>query len=268
MDVTSARARFRALHEAGTFVMPNPHDVGSCRLLTALGFEALATTSGGFALSLGRPDMTVGRDRLCAHVAAHTASTELPLNVDAEDCFPTEPGGVAATVAALGVVGASGCSIEDYDPASRSIVSREEATDRVGVAAAAAREHGIVLTARAENHLRGVDDLDDTIARLTAYRAAGADVLYAPRLGTVERVARVVAETGAPVNVLLQADGPTRDELAAVGVRRLSVGGSLAALAYSAYAAAATVLLETGVLPAIPIPLDGDLARRALRADD
>jgi len=248
MDHDAKRAEFRRLHESGTFTMPNPHDVGSCRLLTELGFPALATTSGGFAYSLGRLDMTVGRDALVAHVEDLCAATHLPINVDAENCFPDAPGGVRATVELLAGAGASGCSIEDYDPVTTSILGRDEAVRRVEVAATAAREHGVVLTARAENHLRGIADLDDTIARLCAYRDAGADVLYAPVLPDAEAITRVVEETGMPVNVLLRPGGPTVAELGALGVRRLSVGGTLASVAYGALYRAAARLRDEGVL--------------------
>ena len=165
------RARFRALHRRdGIFVMPNPWDVGSAKLLASMGFEALATTSAGLAWSLGKLDMQVTRDELVAHVAAVAAATPLPLNVDSERCFPDEPGGVAETVRLLADAGAAGCSIEDFDPATGEIESLDVAAERVAIAAGAAP---LVLTARAENHLHGVDDLDDTIARLVAYRDAG-----------------------------------------------------------------------------------------------
>jgi 2-methylisocitrate lyase-like PEP mutase family enzyme len=173
-------ARFRELHEREQlFVMPNPWDVGSAKLLASLGFEALATTSAGFAWSLGKVDQTVTRDELLAHVRA-LAATPLPLNVDSERCFPDEPGGVAETVRLLAEAGAAGFSIEDYDPARDAIDDVEVAAERVRVAAEAKGD--LVLTGRAENHLHGVDDLDDTIARLLAYRDAGADVVYAPEL--------------------------------------------------------------------------------------
>ncbi|HUD70268.1 MAG TPA: isocitrate lyase/phosphoenolpyruvate mutase family protein [Acidimicrobiales bacterium] len=248
MDHTATRAQFRRLHESGTFTMPNPHDVGSCRLLTELGFAALATTSGGFAYSLGRLDMTVGRDALVAHVATLAAATHLPINVDAENCFPDAPGGIRATIELLAAAGASGCSIEDYNPATTSILDRDEAVRSVAVAAAAAKDTGVVLTARAENHLRGVADLDDTIARLCAYRDAGADVLYAPVLPDLAAIARAVDETAMPVNVLLRPGGPTVAELAALGVRRLSVGGTLASVAYGALYRSAARLRDEGVL--------------------
>ncbi|MGH9080666.1 MAG: isocitrate lyase/PEP mutase family protein, partial [Acidimicrobiales bacterium] len=227
-------ARFRHLHREGTFVMPNPYDAGSARLLTALGFEALATTSGGFAASLGRPDMSVSRTELVEHVRRICEATSLPVNVDAEQCFPGSPGGVAETVGRLAGAGAAGCSIEDWDPRARSIETVGVAVERVVQAAAAAGASGLVLTARAENHLRGRDDLDDTIARLAAYASAGADVVYAPGLTDLAAITRVVGEAGAPVNVLLRRGGPLVAELAAAGVRRVSVGGALAWVAYGA----------------------------------
>ena len=176
------RERFRALHAAdGLFVMPNPWDVGSARLLASCGFEALATTSAGFAWALGKHDQTVTRDELVAHVKELAAATDLPLNVDSERCYPDDPGGVAETVALLAEAGAAGFSIEDYDPAAGGMDEIGVAAERVAVAADASRRltEPMVLTARAENHIRGVTDLDDTIARLIAYREAGADALYA-----------------------------------------------------------------------------------------
>jgi 2-methylisocitrate lyase-like PEP mutase family enzyme len=266
MDPTQRRARFRALHETGTFTMPNPHDVGSARLLAELGFEALATTSSGLAASLGRPDMSVGRDALVAHVEALAAATDLPLNVDAEQCFPHDDGGVARTVLLLAEAGASGCSIEDWDPRARCIEPLEVAVDRVGDAALAADAAGMVLTARCEHHLRGVDDLDATIARLRAYRAAGAGCVYAPGLRDLDQIARLTAEVGAPVNVLLFPGGPGRDELAGVGVRRLSVGGMLAWTAYGALLNAATVLRDEGRLRHEDLAFDRDVVGRAFAA--
>jgi 2-methylisocitrate lyase-like PEP mutase family enzyme len=236
---------FRELHEREQlFVMPNPWDAGSARLLASLGFEALATTSAGFAWSLGKVDQTVTRGELVAHVRALAAATPLPLNVDSERCFPDEPGGVAETVALLAEAGAAGCSIEDYDPGRDAIDDVEVAAARVREAAEAADD--LVLTARAENHLHGIDDLDDTIARLEAYRAAGADVVYAPGLADLEQIASVVEAVGVPVNVLALPDGPTVAELGSVGVRRISTGSLLAAAAYGALAAGAKELLTDG----------------------
>ena len=176
------RDRFRALHREGLFVMPNPMDVGSARLLASMGFPALATTSSGHAAVLGRQDYGVLRDELLEHVSVLAAAVDVPLNVDSERCFGDDPAGVAETVGLLALAGASGCSIEDFDPATGSIDRLDVSVPRVAAAARAARDHGVVLTARAENHLHGIDDLDDTIARLRAYRDAGAEVVYAPGL--------------------------------------------------------------------------------------
>ena len=242
------RARFRELHAEGIFVMPNPWDVGSAKLLASLGFEALATTSAGFAWSLGRLDMQVTRDELVPHVAELAAATPLPLNVDSERCFPDAPGGVAATVELLAEAGAAGCSIEDYDPAADRIDDLGAAVERIAAAAGAAHAlaEPLVLTARAENHLHGVGDLDDTIARLRAYRDAGADVVYAPGLAELDSIAAVVEAVGVPVNVLALPQGPSVAELEAAGVRRVSTGGALARAAYGALLAGARELRDTG----------------------
>jgi 2-methylisocitrate lyase-like PEP mutase family enzyme len=245
----SARDRFRELHaREQLFVMPNPWDVGSARLLASCGFEALATTSAGFAWSIGKLDQRVSRDELVAHVAALAAATPLPLNVDSERCYPDDPGGVAETVAMLANAGAAGFSIEDYDPAADRIDDVEVAAERVAEAAEAA--HGLadpmVLTGRCENHIRGVDDLDDTIARLVAYHDAGADVVYAPGLSRLDQVTRVVEAVGVPVNVLALASGPPISELASAGVRRVSTGGALARAAYGALLVAAQELRDEG----------------------
>jgi 2-methylisocitrate lyase-like PEP mutase family enzyme len=236
-------SRFRALHAGGIFVMPNPWDVGSAKLLAAMGFEALATTSAGLAWSLGKLDMQVTREELVAHVAQMAGATPLPLNVDSERCFPDEPGGVAETVRMLADAGAAGCSIEDFDPATGEIEALEVAAERVAIAAEAAP---LVLTARAENHLHGVEDLDDTIARLLAYRDAGADVVYAPGLADLGSIARVVEEVGVPVNVLSLPNGPSVSELGSVGVQRVSTGGALARSAYGALLTGAEELREAG----------------------
>jgi 2-methylisocitrate lyase-like PEP mutase family enzyme len=250
MAVPSDRcARFRELHaREQLFVMPNPWDVGSTRLLASLGFEALATTSAGFAWSLGKPDQRVTRDELVAHVASLAAATPLPLNVDSERCYPDDPGGVAQTVALLAEAGAAGCSIEDYDPAADRIDDVEVAAERVAVAAQAAHRLAdpLVLTGRCENHIRGVHDLDDTIARLIAYRDAGADCVYAPGLSTLDQITAVIEAVGVPVNVLALPSGPTVAELASVGVRRVSTGGALARAAYGALLAGAQELLSEG----------------------
>jgi 2-methylisocitrate lyase-like PEP mutase family enzyme len=262
--VADRRARFRELHAADRlFVMPNPWDAGSAKLLATCGFEALATTSAGFAWALGKHDQTVTRDELVAHVAELAAATDLPLNVDSERCYPDDPGGVAETVALLAGAGAAGFSIEDYDPAANGMEDVAVAAERVAVAAEAAHrlDEPMLLTARAENHIRGVDDLDDTIARLIAYREAGADALYAPGLTDLQQIAAVVATVEIPVNVLILPGGPTVAELAAVGVRRVSTGSLLAGRAYGALVEAATALLNDGAAP----PASSHVSRETLR---
>ena len=249
--VAERRARFRDLHAAGLFVMPNPWDVGSAKLLATCGFEALATTSAGFAWALGKQDQNVTRDELVAHVTEVAAATELPLNVDSERCYPDDSGGVAQTVALLAEAGAAGFSIEDYNPGAERVEEIGVAAESVRAAVEASRRlpEPMVVTARAENHIRGVDDLDDTIARLLAYRDAGADAVYAPGLVDLDQIAAVVAAVELPVNVLILPGGPTVTELAAVGVRRVSTGSLIAARAYGALVESAKVLLQDGTPP-------------------
>ena len=245
MTAADRCAGFRALHERNRlFLMPNPWDVGSARLLAALGFEALATTSQGFAWSIGKRDQTVTRDELVEHVAAVAAATPLPLNVDSERLYPDEPGGVAETVRLLADAGAAGCSIEDYDPAVGGLDDVTVAAERVG--AAAAVKGDVVLTARCESHLYGGSDPDDTIARLVAYRDAGADVVYAPGLTDLDQIARVVEAVQIPLNVLALPSTPSLAELASAGVRRVSTGSLLAGVAYGALLEGARELREEG----------------------
>lgn len=217
----------------------------------------MATTSSGHAASLGRLDQHVGRDELLAHVESIVAAVDVPVSVDAEACFPHDPGGVARTVELIAATGAAGCSIEDYDPAS-GLVSVDVAAERVGTAAEVAARHGLLVTARAENHLYGVEDFADTIARLVAYRGAGADVLYAPGLAGIVDIARVVSEVGAPVNVLAVPGVPPISELAGAGVRRVSTGGALAWVAYGALVAAGRELLEAGTTSYLEAALGPD----------
>ncbi|HET6847339.1 MAG TPA: isocitrate lyase/phosphoenolpyruvate mutase family protein [Gaiellales bacterium] len=240
------RERFHRLHEDGIFVMPNAWDPGSARLLTATGCAALATTSAGFAWTLGVEDYRVTRDQLVEHVAAMAAATELPLSVDGERLFGTTAGEVAATVDLLAEAGAAGCSIEDFDSAGGDVDDAAHSAELVGAAAEAAHRAGMVLTARAENLLHGRDDLDDTIARRRAYRAAGADVVYAPGLRVAAAIRSVVEAVGCPVNVLMLPGVPPVVELGALGVRRVSTGSILASRAYAAGLAAARSLLEQG----------------------
>ena len=231
--MSTLRERFRTLHAAGFFIIPNPWDVGSAVMLERVGFEALATTSSGLALAMGREDHEVGFEELCRHVGSLVEAIGIPLSVDGGRLFADTPDGVAANVRALAGIGAAGVSIEDYDPATGTIDSIDIALPRVEAAVAAARETGVVLTARADNHICGVDDFDDTLGRLAAYRGAGADVVYAPGVVDPERIRRIVDEVGGPVNVLLLPDAPSPAELAALGVRRASTGGSLARAAYA-----------------------------------
>ncbi len=242
---SSTQEQFRHLHSEGTFVMPNPWDIGSAVTLQNMGFPALATTSAGLGRSLGKDDQEVTRDELVRHVERLAAVLEVPVNVDSEMLFPGDPGGIAECVRLLASAGAAGCSIEDYSPTTESLVSISKATEAVGEAAQACRSHGLFLTARAENHLYGVSDLDDTLARLSSYRDAGADALYAPGLSAHHDIAEVVA-LGLPVNVLALPDGPSVAELSKLGVRRISTGGALYNAARAALVDAATELRDRG----------------------
>lgn len=245
------RRRFRELHAAppvgptpGILVMPNPWDVGSAKLLEATGCLAVATTSAGHAGSLGRMDQHVVREELVAHVDELARAVDIPLNVDAEDCFGRDTAGVVETVGLLASTDAAGFSIEDYDPRADAIRDVGEATERVAASRSVAGE--LVVTARCENLLHGARDLDDTVARLVAYRDAGADVLYAPGLTDLGDIARVVDAVGAPVNVLALPNAPTIPELASAGVARVSLGSLLAWAAYGALIEATTELLGPG----------------------
>jgi 2-methylisocitrate lyase-like PEP mutase family enzyme len=249
MTPQERRARFFELHtRPQVFVMPNPWDVGSAKLFAGAGFEALATTSAGFAWTLGKHDQQVTRDELVDHVEAVAAATDLPLNVDSERCYADDLSGIAETVGLLRDAGAAGCSIEDFDPATGGLDPIDAAAERVAAAAAAAHADGdpIVLTARCESLLYGLGDLDDTIARLVAYRDAGADCVYAPGLSTTDQIRSVCEAVGLPVNVLALPKGPTVGEIGAAGARRISTGGSLASTAYGAAMAGARELLESG----------------------
>ncbi len=243
------RTRFFELHaRQQVFVMPNPWDVGSAKLLAGAGFEALATTSAGFAWSQGRDDYGMTRDQLVEHTRVLAAATDLPLNVDSERCFADDLDGVAETVRLLHAAGAAGCSIEDWNGPAGRIDPVEIAADRVAAASAAADVGGdrLVLTARAENLLHGIADLDDTIARLIAYRDAGADCLYAPGLNSTDQIRRVVDAVGMPINVLALPNGPSVAEIGEAGGRRVSTGGSLASTAYGALMVGARELLDSG----------------------
>jgi 2-methylisocitrate lyase-like PEP mutase family enzyme len=242
-------ATFRAAHRPGRpLVLANAWDVGSARFLAGLGFEALATTSSGFAATLGRRDYRVTRDEALAHAAALVDATELPVSADLENCFADDPAGAADTVTHAVAIGLAGCSIEDFtgDPAS-PIYDIGLATERVAAAAEAAHRNGdFVLTARAENHLHGIQDLADTIARLQRFAEAGADVLYAPALRSIDDIRAVVSAADKPVNVLTVPGVPSITELASAGVARVSVGGAFAFVALGAVARAGRELLDQG----------------------
>lgn len=229
-DQAAKAATFRALHERErAFVIPNPWDAGSARILAELGFEALATTSAGFAYSIGRADGAVSREEMLAHVRTIAAASDLPVSADLENGYAHAPEAAAETYRLVAEAGAVGASIEDFScDADRRIYDFEHAVERVAAAVEAVRKLPMqfTLTARAEGILRGVKDLDDTIRRLQAFEAAGADVLYAPGLKSLEEVRTVCASLAKPVNVLATPDF-TLDELSAAGARRISVGSAL-----------------------------------------
>jgi len=248
--MTDAAARFLALHQGPEpLLMPNPWDVGSARLLASLGFQALATTSSGHAATLGRLDGGVSRDEAIAHAATIVAATELPVSADLENLFADDPDGVAETVEMAIDAGLAGCSIEDFTGnADDPIYDLDAAVQRVAAAAEAAHAGPVrlVLTARAENHLHGRPDLDDTIARLQAYARAGADVLYAPGPSELEDIRRIVSAVDKPVNVLARPGAPSVSVLGQLGVRRVSVGGTFAFAAIGAVVEAANELMNDG----------------------
>jgi 2-methylisocitrate lyase-like PEP mutase family enzyme len=235
---------FLDLHTPGRpLLMPNPWDAGSAKLLASLGFQALATTSGGFAATLGRLDGNVTREEALVHSRVIAEATDLPVNGDLENGFADDPEGVAQTVRAARDAGLAGCSIEDWS--GDEIYERERAAERVRAAAAAA-QGDFVLTARAENHIHGRDDLADTIARLQSFQEAGADVLYAPGLTKLDDVKRVVQSVDRPVNVLALPNAPSVAELAEAGVARISIGGGFAYVGMGAVVEAARELQEQG----------------------
>ena len=238
---------FLDLHRPGRpLLMPNPWDAGSARILAALGFEALATTSAGFAATLGRPDMSVTRDEAIAHGASVAAAVDVPVSADLENGFADDPHGVAKTVKKAIAAGLAGCSIEDHTRrADDPIYPIGLATERVAAAVEVAG-HDLVITARAENFLHGRPDLADTIARLQSYQEAGAHVLYAPGLTTAEQIRAVVKSVDRPVNVLALAAAPPVAELAELGVARVSVGGAFTFAALGALVEAGRELLEQG----------------------
>jgi 2-methylisocitrate lyase-like PEP mutase family enzyme len=245
------RKTFRKLHEAGCFVIPNPWNIGSARYLQGLGFKALATTSSGHAHAHGFADGTQSRDNVLAHFAELAAATDVPLNADFENGFADDPDGLAENVTRCIATGIAGLSIEDSPKdANKPLYDFDLSVARVKAARAAVDRAGgdVVFTARAENFIRGVNDLDDAIRRLKAYKAAGADCLYAPGIRTREQIEAVVkAVAPAPVNFLAGgAFGFTVNDIAAMGVRRISVGGSLARVAMAAFIRTATEIAKDG----------------------
>jgi 2-methylisocitrate lyase-like PEP mutase family enzyme len=241
---------FRGLHHRDhAFIIPNPWDVGTARLLETLGFEALATTSAGFAFSIGTPDGAVGREQMLVHAAQIAAATDLPVSADLENCYADDPQGAADTVRLAAKAGLAGCSVEDVpEGRGRGPYELSLAAERVRAAAEAAHSmpFPFTLTARAENYIIGRPDLRDTIARLQAFQEAGADVLYAPGLKTREEIVAVVRSVDRPVNVIMGLQGVqlNLDELSEMGVKRISVGSALSRAALSTFYRAALQMKE------------------------
>ena len=250
------RAAFRALHQDSCFVLPNSWDVGSAVALAGVGFKALATTSSGHAWACGQPDGAMSRDAVLAHVRALAEATDLPLNADFEDGFGVDPAAVHESVCMAVDTGLAGLSIEDAsgDPA-QPLRSLDDAVARLRAARSAIdlRAPDVMLVARAENFFVGQPDLEDTLTRLRAYAEAGADVLYAPGIRTPEQIRAVVAVAdGLPVNLLLGAPGSmTVGQAAALGVRRISLGGSLARCAWAGFLDASRAIIEHGSFDAV-----------------
>jgi 2-methylisocitrate lyase-like PEP mutase family enzyme len=247
--------RFRHLHQSGCFVLPNPWDAGSARLLAQLGFPALATTSSGFAWTLGRRDNQVSLEEALGHFGAITRAVGIPINADFEGGFAVAPDTVSANVTAATATGIAGLSIEDSTgDAANPLFDFDLSVKRVHAARIAIDKSGtgVLLTARSEGFLAGHPDLGETIRRLSAYAAAGADCLYAPGLRKMSDIRAVVeAVAPKPVNVLVGSDFTTVADLAAAGVRRISVGGALARAAWTGFIAAASEIAEKGTFSAL-----------------
>src|SRR6187402_1527841 len=244
------RAAFRKLHEAGCFVLPNPYDVGSAIALQHLGFKALASTSAGFAWTIGKADNRVTVDDVCTHLIAICAAVDIPVNADFEDGFAHEADKVGVNVARAVKTGVAGLSIEDFTgDNAKPLFDRALAVDRIRAARRAidADNSGVLLTGRCEAFLRGQKDMKLVIDRLTAYAEAGADVLYAPGIAAPEEISAVVrALHPKPVNLLVGAAGPSLKQAADLGIRRISVGGSLARAAWGGFMRAAKEMAEQG----------------------
>jgi 2-methylisocitrate lyase-like PEP mutase family enzyme len=244
---------FRALHEGEPFIIPNPWDAGSARILEALGFQALAGTSGGFALTLGRLDGQVSLDEVTEHTRKLAEASDLPVSMDLEHGYGPEPADAARAITSAAEAGAVGGSIEDYD-AEHGIYAIDHAAERIAAAVEAARQldFPFTLTARAENFFRKNPDLDDTIARLQAYEQVGADVLYAPALREEQQIRAICEAVSKPVNVLAHA-GLTMREIVDAGGRRISVGSQLAYVAVGAMVAAAEQMRDMGDFSALNV---------------
>jgi 2-methylisocitrate lyase-like PEP mutase family enzyme len=259
--MSASTDRFHQLHQSGCFVLPNPWDVGSARILEQLGFQALATTSSGFAWTLGRRDNHVSLDEALAHLRAMTRAAGVPVNADFEGGFAVDPEGVAANVTAAVATGIAGISIEDSTgDAANPLFAFDLSVARVRAARAAIDKSGtgVLLTGRSEGFITGRPDLGETLRRLTAYAEAGADCLYAPGLRNLSEIKAVVEGVAPrPVNVLASSDFTTVAELAATGVRRISVGGALARAAWTGFLAAATEIAENGTFSALSRAIPG-----------
>jgi methylisocitrate lyase len=257
LGVDEKRETFRRLHESGCFVIPNPWDLGSARYLVSLGFKALATTSSGFAWSRGCSDNALTIDDVLHHLEDMAAGVSVPVNADFEGGFATEPAGVAANVRRAVATGVAGLSIEDSTAdASAPLHEFGLAVERVRAAAAAVAGTGVTLVARSEGFIAGRPHLAETVRRLTAYAEAGADCLYAPGVRTREEITAIVrAVAPKPVNVLVGSSFTTVAELAALGVRRISVGGALARAAWGGFARAAGELARDGTFGSFSIGL-------------
>jgi 2-methylisocitrate lyase-like PEP mutase family enzyme len=250
-SLADRRARFRALHQSGCFAIPNPWDGGTAQRLAKAGFQALASTSAGAAWALGKADGEMTLDEVLEHLRFLVGVTDLPVNADFEAGFADTPDGVAANVARCVETGVAGLSIEDKDPATGGFFRREEAVARVRAARAAIDQSGqdVMLVGRCEAYLMQTLDLEEVIARLNAYAEAGADVVYAPGIKTLEPTAEIVRRTTRPVNANLTATGLSVQDFAGVGVRRVSVGGALARATYDAFDGYARLLATEGKLP-------------------
>jgi 2-methylisocitrate lyase-like PEP mutase family enzyme len=259
--------RFLALHHGdGPLLLANAWDQGSAKLFESLGFQAVATTSSGFAATLGRLDGNVTLDEVLAHCAAIVAATDLPVSADFENGFADDPSAVAANVASAAATGLAGCSVEDFTRrADDPIYAVDAAAERVTAAAEAAHAGParLVLTARAENFLHGRPDLGDTIARLQRYQEAGADVLFAPGVSSPDDIRQVIKSVDRPVNVITLPNAPTIAQLAELGVARVSIGGAFAWVALGAVVDAARELLDSGTYGFFAVAASGRTAGRA-----